>query len=67
MNAEQLTQFKEELRPHLSEIGFKRWEKYLAKCLSMMPVKEAKNAAIKYADEIYNKELQLKLTNGGMK
>lgn len=64
MNATELQTLKDEVKPHLSEIGYKRWEKFLIKCLRTLPIREARQAVLKEADEIAKREYFLRLSNG---
>lgn len=63
MNAQELNELKEQVKPHLSEIGYKRWEKHLIKCLQTMPIRELRKEVERYANEVYNTEIKLKLSN----
>lgn len=64
MNATELQTLKDEVKPHLSEVGFKRWEKSLIKSLRTLPIREARQAVLKEADEIAKREYFLRLSNG---
>jgi len=63
MNAQELNELKEQVRPYLSEIGYKRWEKHLVACLRTMPIRELRKEAERYANEVCNTETKLKLVN----
>lgn len=65
MNAQELNELKEQVKPHLSEIGYKRWEKYLIKCLQIMPIRELRKEVERYANEVYSTEVKLNIVNQG--
>ena len=63
MKAEELNEIKAEAKQYLTEIGYARWHKHLVKCLRTLPVKEARKEIIRYANEIADREMQLKIRN----
>ena len=63
MQVEELNEIKAEAKQHLTEIGYARWKRHLIKCLRNLPMKEARQEIIRYANEIANREMQLKIRN----
>lgn len=67
MNADDLIELKAPFKKALSEIGYKRFEKHLAKCFRNMPTIEARKEIIRFGNEIAQKEFFLNIANGGGK
>ena len=63
MQFQELNEIKAEAKQYLTEIGYARWKRHLVKCLRTLPMKEARQEIIRYANEIANKEMQLKIRN----
>lgn len=64
MNAEELNELKAPFKKALSEIGYKRFEKHLVKCLRNMPLIEARKEIIRFGNEVAQKEFVLNIANG---
>lgn len=63
MNAEEQNAIKAHVKSVLSEIGYKRWEKHMIKCLANLPLLEARKEIERKANEIAQIEFKLNMLN----
>lgn len=59
MTLDELNEIKAQVKAVLSELGYKRWEKHLIKCLTNMPMREARKEIESKANEIAQTEQKL--------
>ena len=63
MTLEELNEIKAQVKAALSDVGYKRWEKHMVKCLKTLPMKEARKEMQRCAQEIYETEMKLHMVN----